>query len=202
MRTYDTSSSFLDILFNILLGFFVLLILTIILVNPPTKQGDVPLKAEIRISMEWPGKSKDDVDLIVKTPASKLPIFYGNRDIKVASLDRDDLGLRSDRIRMSDGTIHTIYENWENVAIRKLVPGEYIVNTLMFTKLDKEWTPVTIKVEKLNHPYQVIFSGTIILKETKEERTAVRFTIDKNGRLLERSQVFQSLSPSLRRYQP
>ena len=145
-RNFNTTSSFLDILFNILLGFFVLLMLTIVLVNPPTKQGDIPLKTEILISMEWPGKSLDDVDIIVKTPVSKKPIFYGNRDIKTASLDRDDLGLRNDTLRMSDGTVVNIYENWEHVAIRKMVPGEYIVNTLMFTKEDRTPTPVTIKV--------------------------------------------------------
>ena len=166
MKRFNTTTSFLDILFNILMSFFVLLMLTITLVNPPTKTGDIPLKAEFYITMEWPNKSKDDVDLLVKTPASKVPVFYGNRDIKVASLDRDDLGLRSDIIRMSDGTIYRVYENWEHVAIRKMVPGEYIVNILMFTKLDKAPTPVVVKVERLN-PYQLIFSGTIILKKNK-----------------------------------
>jgi hypothetical protein len=197
-RRFNTASSFLDILFNIILGFFVLLMLAITVVNPPTKQGAVELKAEISVIMEWPDRSEDDVDLFVKTPASRMPVYYGNRDIKVASLDRDDLGLRSDMLRMSDGTLHQVFENWERVAIRKQIPGEYIVNVLMYAKINPGPTTVKIKVEKLN-PYRLIFSGTIDLSRSKEEVTAVRFKIDKHGNLLERSRIQQSLVPYLKR---
>ena len=196
-RSFNTTSSFLDILFNILLGFFVLLVLTITLVNPPTKQGDIELKAEFLITMEWPGSSLDDVDLFVKTPASPIPVFFGNRDIKVASLDRDDLGLRSDTLRMSDGTTVSVYENWEHVAIRKMIPGEYIVNIFMYTKEDTTITPVTVKVERLN-PYQLVYSGTHILEKKAQEVTAIRFTINKDGKLLERSQIHTSLTHMLK----
>lgn len=197
-RRFNTTSSFLDILFNILLGFFVLLVLTVTLVNPPTKKGDIELKAEFLITMTWPDKSLDDVDLLVKTPSSKRPVFFSNRDIKGASLDRDDRGLKSDTLRMSDGTVHRVYENWEHVSIRKMVAGEYIVNALMYHKIDRRVTPVVIKVEKLN-PYKLIYSGTMKLRKTRDEKTAVRFRIDKKGKLVSRSRIPKVLSTMMGR---
>lgn len=199
-RRFSTTSSFLDVLFNIILGFFVLLMLTLMVVNPPTKQGDIELKAEILVSMEWGDKSDDDVDLFVKTPASKIPVYFGNRDVKTASLDRDDLGTRNDYLRMSDGTTHVVHENWEHVAIRKYIPGEYIINALMYSKHDPGPTAVNIKVERLN-PYQLIYSGTHEFSNRGDEHTFIRFTINKDGKLLERSQIQQSIKPMLRRDQ-
>jgi hypothetical protein len=197
-RRFNTTSSFLDILFNILLGFFVLLVLTITLVNPPTKKGDIELKAEFIITMTWPDKSLDDVDLLVLTPMSKRPIFFANRDVKGASLDRDDRGLKSDTLRMSDGTVHRVYENWEHVAIRKMVPGEYIVNALMYHKVDKRSTPVSIKVEKLN-PYRLVYAGKLRLRGDRDEKTAVRFRINKKGQIISRSRIPRRLSTMMGR---
>jgi len=196
-RSYNTTSSFLDLLYNSLMVFFVLLVMAILMVNPPTKKGDIELKAEFLISMKWPDASKDDVDLMVLTPMSKRPVFYGNRDVKGASLDRDDLGLRSDTLQMSDGTVHYVYQNWENVAIRKMVPGEYVINVLMYTKVDKMITPVDIKVERLN-PYQLIYSGVLLLEKARQEKTAVRFKIDNKGKLLERTTIHKSLINTMR----
>lgn len=201
MRRFNASTSFLDIIFNILISFFALFMFTLILINEPTKKGDVVLKAEYLVTVEWPNKSKDDVDVFVKTPLSDTPVYYSNRDIKTASLDRDDLGQTNDKIFLSDGKVLVIEENWEHVAIRKMVKGEYIVNVLMFSKIDKGVTPVTVKIERLN-PYHLVYSGTTMLSETKQEETVLRFKMDSKGKIISKSQLAYPLVPNLKVTQP
>jgi hypothetical protein len=181
MRRPDSStSSFIDLLFNILLGFFMMLMLALTLINPTAKQKDVELKAEMIISMEWPNDSADDIDLMVRAPNGDI-VFYGRRNIKMMSIDRDDRGQLNDRVRMEDGSTLVIRENWENVTIRRLLPGEYIVNVYAFTKPDKFSTPVTVKVQKINPRHSTVFLKTIDLTHVNEERTFVRFTVDGDG---------------------
>lgn len=195
-RKFNTSYSFIDLLVNMLLGFFLLLLLTITVVNDPVKknkkEGDIILKAEYLVTMEWPDGNPSDIDLMVKTP-SKHVAFYGHKDIPDASLDRDDMGALNNSVKLDDGTVISISTHWEHVTIRKALAGEYVVNVLLYAKRSQTDIPVTIKVERLN-PYQMVFSGTVVLKQNREERTAIAFTLDKNGNVIKRSNLQQPLS--------
>lgn len=199
-RRFNSNQSFVDLLFNVLLGFFMLLMIAIVLVKPQTKKEDIRLKAEYIITMEWPNKSKDDVDLLVMTPLKEV-VYYGKKDIKSASLDRDDLGERYDIITLNDGSVLKIEENWEHTTIRKSIKGEYIVNILMFAKRDETPTPVTVKVEKLN-PYKLIYSETIVLSSQKEEQTALRFQLNNKGDVVHTSKTQLKISNKIPRYEP
>lgn len=195
-KSYNTSGSFVDLLFNMLMGFFMLLLIAIALIKVETSSKDIELKAEYMITLEWPNGNKDDVDLLVKTPQNQI-VFYGNRDIKSASLDRDDLGARNDTIILEDGTKVVIKENWEHITLRKALAGEYIVNVLMFSKRDKLPTPVKVKIEKLN-PYRLIYSTTVDLYSRRQEETILRFTIGSNGDVIDRSTIPYSLKNKLK----
>jgi len=184
-KRFNTTNSFLDILFNILLGFFLLLMIALVLVNPPQKNGDIELKAEFLITVEWPGEDNSDVDVFVKLPSKEI-VYYANKDGKGASLSRDDRGAVNDTIILSDGTEHVIKENWEHVAIRKAVAGTYIVNILMFRKASAQPTPVSVKIEKLN-PYQLVYSSTIMLHRNRQEETVLKFKLDNNKSVIHKS---------------
>lgn len=199
-RRFNTTSSFLDMLFNINLCFFVLLCLAMFLIKPPAsnKDGDITLKAEVMITIEWGAESKDDVDLWVRSPQKEI-VFYANPNIGAMSLDRDDRGQRNDVIKLEDGAVEIIKENWEHVIVRKTVPGEYVVNLMMFSKVDTTPTKVKVKIEKLN-PYQVIFQKEVLLSSQNQEETIVRFNISKNGKTSVLSRDPELLSPQVGRY--
>lgn len=191
-RPYNILTSFLDTFLNILLGFFVLLIFAILLINPEAKNKDIELHAEFLITMEWDRESEDDVDLFVKAPTGQIT-YYGNRDTPLLNLDRDDRGMgRGDKTKLEDGTILRFKDNWEHVTIRKDIPGEFIVNIFMYTLKSTHPITVNIKVEKLN-PYKVVISRMMTLTNHKEELTAVRFRSDGRGNISNISTVSESL---------
>lgn len=191
-QRYSVSSSFNDLLFNALLGFFILLLLSLALIKPETEKDSVQLKAEYLISIEWPNKSRSDVDVLLQVPNGEI-LYYGNKDIGIASLDRDDQGAINDEIVLEDGTKIKVEENWENVAIRQKYPGEFILNLLMFSKRDKSETPVTVKIEQLN-PYRMLYSGITKLTFNRQEETVLRFILDANGKIVHRSTEPEHLS--------
>lgn len=178
-KRYNTTTSFLDVLFNTLLSIFMLFILTLVLVNPP-KQTQITLNEAMLITVSWDEGSDDDVDTWLLTPASKSPINFRIRENRIASLDRDDRGLDADTFVSIDGKRHQIQQNIEHVTIRKLIPGHYVLNVVMFSKRDKTPTRVKIKVERLQ-PYQIIFAKTITMYAHGEEITVIQFDVSSTG---------------------
>jgi hypothetical protein len=174
------------------MGFFMLLILAITQVNPESKNAEIELKAEFIITMTWPDESKDDVDLFVKMPNGDT-VSFRNKSMAFAELDRDDLGERSDKVRMPGGETMIIKENFEHVTIRRSMSGKYVVNALMYHKLDNAPTKVKIKVEQLN-PYKLILVRDLILTDNREEETGGRFFI-KNGRVVNADFISESVVP-------
>ena len=100
---YGSNLSFNDVLFNALLGFVVLFVLALLLINPITKKSDIPAKAEILITLEWDDMASDDIDIWVQGPTG-VPISFQNKTNGVMHLDRDDLGTTNDRI-VVDGKV-------------------------------------------------------------------------------------------------
>lgn len=189
-RPSKTSTAFLDVLFNILLGFFILLVLAVALVNPPTKKADIELKAEYLITMQWPDRSIDDVDIFLKDPNGNV-VYFRNKEIPMVNLDRDDTGLRSDTIRSPSGKVTEVYQNYEHLTIRKLLDGTYTVNVFMFQKRERGPTPVTVKLEQLN-PYRVLHVSQMDLILHKDEATAFVFE-GSNGKIVDLNTTFTPL---------
>ena len=102
VNRYGSNLSFNDVLFNALLGFVVLFVLALLLINPITKQGDIPTKAELMITLEWDEESRDDIDIWILGPLMGAPISFQNKHSGFMHLDRDDLG-RSNDVMMVDG---------------------------------------------------------------------------------------------------
>ena len=125
-RRYHTNLPFLDLLFNVLIGFVFLFIVSFLLINPIAKRADIEVKAEFLITVFWPDNLEDDVDIYVEDPAGNL-VWFKSREPGLMHLDRDDLGKRNDEVVTAAGTI-LFPENREIVTLRGIVPGEYVVN--------------------------------------------------------------------------
>jgi hypothetical protein len=188
-RNYDAATSFLDLLFNTLLGFVALFALSFIMMNTEKSKKDIEAKAEFIIIVTWPDDYDDDVDTYVEDPEGNL-IYYNSREKGLMHLDRDDIGQQNDTIKTSDGEIK-FKDNREIATLRNIVPGEYTVNIHMYRKNDVRATPVTIQIDKIN-PYSIVTNKVLDLKSA-EEKTVIRFTVDANGNVAEVSNAGISL---------
>jgi hypothetical protein len=185
-RHGESSDAFTDLLFNALLGFAFMFVAAFALISDPEKTGVIDSKAEVLITVRWPDRHPDDVDTLVEDPAGNL-LWYHNRDTGLMHLDRDDRGLMQDQITV-DGVAVDNPLNQETVTVRALQPGEYVVNLLHYQANYAEPLPVTVKVEKLNPEVSVVFYGSKDLTGAGDEQTAIRFTIDADGNLVDTSQ--------------
>ena len=190
-RNYHTNLAFLDLLFNTLLCFAALFSLAFILINPSKKNKNVDAKAEFIITVIWPSEMDDDVDTYVEDPEGNL-IAFNRREQGLMHLDRDDTGLSFDTISTAFGIVE-YKENREMVTIRGYVPGEYVVNVHMYTKREDKETPVTIILEKIN-PYKVVTGRNVVLKLRGDEKTAFRFTVDDEGKVIQTNQLEKGLA--------
>ena len=181
-RQYHSNLPFVDLLFNILIGFVFLFIISFLLINPIAKRADIEVKAEFLITVMWPDNLEDDVDTYVEDPAGNL-VWFRSREPGLMHLDRDDLGKRNDEVVTAAGTI-LFPENREIVTLRGIVPGEYVVNIHMYFKVGQEPVPVTIQIDKIN-PYSVVLRETIELKSKGDEVTVARFSGKSNGDIID-----------------
>ena len=177
-RRYHTNLPFLDLLFNVLIGFVFLFIVSFLLINPIAKRADIEVKAEFLITVMWPDDLEDDVDTYVEDPVGNL-VWFRSREPGLMHLDRDDLGKRNDEVTTAAGTI-LFPENREIVTLRGVIPGEYTINIHMYFKVGQEPVPVTIQIDKIN-PYSVVLRETIELKNKGDEVTVARFSVKSNG---------------------
>lgn len=180
MRRRDPQAlGFTDLLFNGLLGFAVMFVLAYLMINPTAKTGAVDNKAEFLVTLSWPDGRRDDVDVYVLDPDGNL-VWYGQREAGLMHLDRDDLG-RTNDVVVVDGQEVVNPLNQEIVAIRGILPGEYVVNVHLYRAAGDGAVPIGLKVEKLNPSVSVVHYASFELTRQGEERTAVRFSVRADG---------------------
>jgi hypothetical protein len=188
---------FTDILFNVLLGLAFMVFTAFSLINPTAKTGVVDLKAELLITMTWPDNDPNDMDLYVEDSAGNI-VWYHSKEAGLMHLDRDDRGNYRDTIIVNGKQIQNPL-NQETVAIRGIVPGEYVVNVNEFVAATPDKVPVSVKVEKLNPVATVIYYGTIEFDHKGQEETFVRFTLDADGQVGDVNTKPKSLVRAVRR---
>ena len=181
-RHTESQDAFTDVLFNVLLGFALMFIASLVLMQDPNDEGKTDPKAEILITIRWPDGHPDDVDTLVEGPRGDL-LWYNNRDTALMHLDRDDRGLFADRVVL-DGVIVSNPINQETVTLRALQSGEYVVNLLHYKSNYPDPLPVDVKVEKLNPEVSLVFYGRLNLEGSGDEQTALRFTIGAGGEVV------------------
>ncbi len=182
---------FTDLLFNSLLAFTLLFIVTILFLNPPAKTGIIDPKAEFIITVKWQDNSPVDIDTWVEDPKGRV-VWYRNPEIGLLHLDRDDRGLDNDRL-IVDGEEIINPLNQEVVTIRGIVPGQYVVNTHYYDTKVKEQANIEVRVVKVNPSLEVVYYDTLTMEDKGEEQTAVRFTINREGKVTGKNTLFKSL---------
>jgi len=198
---FKSSLGFIDLLFNILLGFAFLFIIAFLLIKPEAKKKDFDRRAEFVIILEWDHDAPDDLDLYVQDPTTdkvsfRLPI------VNYMHLDKDDLGKRNDTIINADGSTSTVMINREVVTIRGIMAGEYIINAHYYSTrvyngsqlepnertIDYRSKPqraLTVKIElhKVT-PYKILWAGEKKFTHRGQEETFLRFRLDADGNII------------------
>src|SRR5436309_7345662 len=173
-----------------------LFFLALLAVSPDSKEGKIDSKAEFIITMDWPDNHTDDLDLFVQDPAGNIA-WYRHREAGFLTLDRDDRGGVNDSIIVNGKKIASPIRE-EIVTVRGIVAGEYTVNISHFQATTGKPVPATVKVQKLNPTTQVIFDDTVLVDHTGDEKTAVRFTLDTAGKVIDVNSRQKSLMETFR----
>jgi len=178
-RRPNNFDPFTDLLFNILLGFTFLFFITILFINPISKLGNVNLKAEYIITVDWQDNLPDDVDIWVQDPNGEI-VSYLKKDAGWLHLDRDDQGIINDVVIINNKEV--IYPiNREVVTLRGIIPGEYIVNLYLYEHKSKEPVEAKIIIEKVNPSLKLVYFNNIVLETKDTELTIARFNLDAKG---------------------
>ena len=182
-RIYYNNTSFLDLLFNTLVGFVFLFIIAFLLINPSIKKADIKTKAEFVITVTWSDDSQDDVDTWLQDPAGNV-LHFRQRDVGLAHLDRDDLGKLNDTITLDDGRRVEYPHNQELTTIRGFLTGEWVLNVHMYNKRDANPILVEVRIDKLNPKVETVFYKKIVMKSRWEEITVTRFVMTNQGDII------------------
>lgn len=182
-RIYYNNTSFLDLLFNTLVGFVLLFIIAFLMINPSIKKADIKTKAEFVISVTWSDNSQDDVDTWLQDPAGNV-LHFRQKDVGLAHLDRDDLGQINDIITLDDGRRVEYTHNQELTTIRGFITGEWVLNVHMYNKRDSNPTLVEVRIDKLNPRVQTLFYKKIVMENKWEEVTVTRFVMTSQGDII------------------
>ena len=181
MRVKDRlrSDPFTDLLFNALLGFTFLFLVAIMFMNPDAKSGIIDPKAEYILTITWEDNSPDDVDVWVEDPEGQI-VWFRTPEAGLLHLDRDDRGLVNDTITINGEEVQNPL-NQEVVTLRGVVKGEYIVNLHYYASETGKPVDVHIRLAKVNPKLEIVYYGTVNMEKRGDEKTALRFSIGRNG---------------------
>ena len=160
-----------------------LFFIALLSISPDSKDGKVDSKAEFIITMDWPDNHPDDLDLFVQDPAGNIA-WYRHREAGFLTLDRDDRGGANDFIIINGRKLPSPIRE-EIVTVRGVVAGEYTVNISHFQATTGQPVEATVKVQKLNPTAQVVFDDKVMVDHTGDEKTALRFKLDAEGKVID-----------------
>lgn len=191
-KMYSTNISMNDLLWNLLLAFICLFVMTFAMMAQSKQVKSTELKGEFLIVMSWDNTHDDDMDLYVEDPNGSI-VMWRRREDGLMHLDRDDLGKSNDIVKTPLGDIE-YKDNREIVTIRGIVPGEYTINVHAFNKRSMDGdTTVSLQVDKIN-PYSTIVTKSVKIEKTGDEKTLVRFTVDAFGKVSSINTLEKSLT--------
>ncbi|WP_315801161.1 hypothetical protein [Bradyrhizobium sp. SZCCHNS3002] len=190
---FDPFSVMLFKALQIVAFFFFIAVLAI---SPDAKDGKVDSKAEFLITMDWPDNHPDDLDLFVQDPVGNIA-WYRHREAGFLTLDRDDRGGANDFILVNGLKIPSPIRE-EIVTIRGIVAGEYTVNISHFQNVSGAPVEAIVKVQKLNPTAQVIFDDKVVLDHSGDEKTALRFKLNAEGKVIDVQRRPKSLLETFR----
>ena len=178
---------FIDVLFCCLLMLVAILFL---LKSEEQKTKTRPPNVLYEVVLTWDGNSEDDLDLYVRA-ASGHTVSFNNRDGGQGSLirlDHDALGKRRNN-SLAQGVEGTVVDfNEEIVSFRGVTGGDNIVNVHVYSKRDEEPTKATIKLIRIK-PFKEVVVKEKEFVATGDQKTAFRFTTNKDGDIIDISEL-------------
>ncbi len=196
-RARQTTDPFIDLLFNTLLGFSFMFLISLVFINPDADQAKVDKQAEYVITINWDKTLSDDIDLWVYAPSGHT-VSYLQKEAGWLHLDRDDRGEVNDTLMINGReVVHAVNE--EIVTIRNRHPGEYIVNVYYYTS-DKRRSapkaiPVQVKIDRINPRFETVYVKQLELTAQDQELTAVRFMLNEAGDASDFNELPKQLTP-------
>ena len=185
---YANLLSFIDLLFNLMLGFAAMFLLSLAMISSSKVSQDESLKRDVEyfIRIEWQGDSDNDVDMWLQDPVGDM-IGYRDKQRHNMYLERDNLG--NDANLSTPGHI-----NEEIVSILKITPGWYTMNLHWFERRRDSRTPeVKWSIIKIKPTMQTISTGTTSIKFKGQEITAFRMKIAKDGNIEQIDTIVQNM---------
>lgn len=180
------------VLFKMIQALTFFFILSVIFMNPIAKKGIIDPKAEYIITVTWPDSDPNDIDAWVEEPDGNL-VWFQTREAGLIHLDRDDRGNINDVLTINGKVIQNPL-NQEVVTIRGTVVGEYVVNIFYYASENNKPVPVKVRVDRVNPQLEVIYYDTLTMDKVGDEKTAVRFTIDANGSIVNLNSIEKKLT--------
>jgi len=182
IRRFFSFRPFIDVLFCCLLMLVAILFL---LKTEEQKTKARPPNVIYEVVLTWDGESNDDLDLYVQS-ASGHVVSFNNREGgegSLISLDHDALGkARNNTLPDPNGVV--VNYNEEVVSFRGVSKGENVVTVHVYSKTDPDPIRATIKLIKIK-PFKEIITEEKEFTIVGEEKTAFRFTTDKNGFIID-----------------
>ncbi len=189
-RSYHNSTSLTDLLFNTLIGFYLMFAIAFMMITLETKVADIKMNAQFVITLNWDGI--DDVDTWLKTPTGDIA-YFRRQEIPMAHIDRDDLGDSNDHLLLSSGELIRYDYNQEITTIRGYIPGEWTLNIHMYNKKQKPPTNVIVTMQRLNPRAETVFTRKYVIKRNWREITVAKFTMNSEGTILKIDDLFEKL---------
>jgi hypothetical protein len=172
---------FQDVLMSMILG---MLFLTVTLLASVTKKAEdaaagIKPPGNLIVAITWPNEDTD-IDLWLDGPGEDVPVQYNHKNGSLWDLLRDDRG-----------TGDQSSFNYEDAYTRGVVEGEYTINVVCFRGCEPGKIPVDVEVS-INPPdggtaTVPILKTKVLLEKFKQEKTAARFMLTKEGRVVEGS---------------
>jgi len=205
MKRYSSNLAFVDMLFNLLIGFTSLFIIAFLLINPTAEQGKVTPITEFIITATWDPDSVTDIDLWVRGPGPDdrfTTVGYPTKDGRYMVLERDDLGIANDVYRVNGENL-LVARNIETLTINAIVPGEYVVAIHFFGPNNDKSLGLVEEVEVVivdMNPYKIIYGDKKKLS-FRQEISFVSFVVDEKGNVTDiRTDIDIRVRPPSARY--
>jgi len=154
-----------------------LILVLLLLVNPPTQAQDTSSPGTVMVEARWPDECDTDVDLWTLAPNDQ-PVGYSAPSGRVFNLLRDDLGNTSDLSHL----------NYENAYTRGAPTGDYAVTAHLYHHRGGCPLPVPVDIQVSLKPEhgvpRVLANKRVTLGRIGEEATAARFRLGDRGELV------------------
>jgi len=177
---YSSSFGFIDLLFNLLVGFVFLFFIAYLLINPIAKKGVITPPDKVLINATWEDNSNADIDLWMEDPNGNVMSFQ-NKTIPGAHLEKDDLGESNDAIWVNGQRVVSPI-NSETIHIQGLIPGDYYVTVHAYNLRNEGAKDVDVSLKTLD-PYRDKANRRITLIQSGQEICIWKFTINQTQKI-------------------